>query len=108
MLPAKEDGQHPAKGTRRGYQRFGLEAGAHNDGTVQLAAPLAEVLPGIERTHAVAQQKVGHPGVERLGLLRHGVQIVQHGAVAVRLGKIAVIGFGADGSAMAQVIVAGD
>ena len=56
----------------------------------------------------MAQQKVGHPGVERFGLLRYGVQIVQHGAVAVRLGKIAVIGFGADGSAMAQVIVAGD
>ena len=56
----------------------------------------------------MAQQKVGHPGVERLGLLRHGMQIVQYGAVAVRLGKIAVIGFGADGSAMAQVIVAGD
>ena len=34
------------------------------------------------------------------------MQIVQHGTVAVRLGKVAVIGLGADGPAVAQVVVA--
>ena len=56
----------------------------------------------------MAQQEVGHAGVERFGQRCHGVQVVQHGAVAVRLGKVAVIGLGADGGAMAQMIVACD
>ena len=107
VLPAEKDGQHPADGPREGDQRLGLEAGAHDDGTVQLLAPLAEILPGIERAHAVPQQEIRHAGVELLCQLGHGVKVLQHGAVAVRLGEIAVVGLGADGTAVAQMIVAG-
>ena len=40
----------------------------------------------------VPQQKVRHTGVALLGAQGHGVQVVQHGTVAVRLGKVAVVG----------------
>ena len=35
----------------------------------------AQVLPGIERAHAVPQQKVRHTGVALLGAQGHGLQI---------------------------------
>ena len=108
MLPAEEDGQHPADGFCQLHQGFGLETGAHDDGTGELTAPLAQVLPGVERAHAVPQQEIGYIRVERFRQHGHGVQVVQHGAVAVRLGKVAVIGFGADGAAVAQMIVPRD
>ena len=108
VLPAEEDGQHPADGFCQLYQGFGLETGAHDDGTGELTAPLAQVLPGVERAHAVPQQEIGHIRVECFRQHGHGVQVIQHGAVAVRLGKVAVIGFGADGAAVAQMIVPRD
>ena len=108
VLPAEEDGQHPADGFCQLHQGFGLETGAHDDGTGELTAPLAQVLPGVERAHAVPQQEIGHIRVECFRQHGHGVQVVQHGAVAVRLGKVAVIGFGADGAAVAQMIVPRD
>ena len=82
-------------------------AGAHDDGTAQFLPVFAQVLPGIERAHAVPQQEIRHAGVELLCQLGHGVKVLQHGAVAVRLGKIAVVGLGADGTAVAQMIVSG-
>ena len=54
------------------------------------------------------QQKVGQIRVQLLGQHGHGVQVGQHGAVAVRLGKIAVVLLGADGRAVPQMVVAGD
>ena len=56
----------------------------------------------------MAQQEIGHSRVKLFGAHRHGVQVGQHRAVAVRLGKIAVIVPGADGAAMTQMVVAGD
>ena len=108
VLPAKKDGQHPAERPGRGDQRFGLEAGTHDDGSVKLIAPLAKVLPGVERAHAVAQQKIGDAGIELLRQRSDSVEIVEDGAVAVGLGEIAVIRLGADGAAVAQMVVAGD
>ena len=108
VVPAMKDRQHPAEGLGKLHQRFGLEAGAHDDGSIQLMAVFAQILPGIKGTHAVAQQEIGHPRVKLFGAHRHGVQVGQHGAVAVRLGKIAVIVPGADGAAMTQMVVAGD
>ena len=108
VVPAMEHGQHPADGPGQLHQRFGLVAGAHDDGTVQLIAPLTEVLPRVERAHAVAQQEIGHAGIQLLCQGRHSVQILQHGAVAVGFAEVAVILFGADGPAVAQVVVAGD
>ena len=108
VVPAVERRQHPAGGFCKLHQRFGLETGAHDDGTVQLIAVLAQVLPGIEGTHAVPQQKIRHPGILLFGTHGHGVQVGQNGAVAVRFGKIAVVLFGADGAAVAQMVVAGD
>ena len=58
VVPAMESGQHPAKGLGDFDQRLGLETGAHDDGTVQLPAILAQILPGVEGAHAVSQQKV--------------------------------------------------
>ncbi len=54
------------------------------------------------------QQEIGHIRVECFRQHGHGVQVGQHGAVAVRLGKVAVVGFGADGAAVAQMVVAGN
>ena len=56
----------------------------------------------------MAQQEIGHSRVKLFGAHRHGVQVGQHRAVAVRLGKIAVIVSGADGAAMTQMVMAGD
>ncbi len=108
VVPAMEHGQHPADGPGQPHQRFGLVAGAHDDGTVQLIAPLTEVLPRVERAHAVAQQEIGHAGIQLLCQGRHSVQVLQHGAVAVGFAEVAIILFGADGPAVAQVVVAGD
>ena len=108
VLPAEKDGQHPAERPGCGDQRFGLEAGTHDDGSVKLIAPLAKVLPGVERAHAVAQQKIGDAGIELLRQRGDSVEIVEDGAVAVGLGEIAVIRLGADGAAVAQMVVAGD
>ena len=108
VVPTVKDCQHPAKGLGCLDQRLGLEAGAHDDGAVQLPAVLAQVLPGIEGTHAVSQQKVGQIRVKLLGKHGHSVQVGQHGAVAVRLSKIAVILFGADGRTVSQMVVPGD
>ena len=107
-MPAVEGGQHPAKGLGYLDQRLGLEAGAHDDGAVQLPAILTQVLPGVKRAHAVPQQKVGQIRIQLLGKHGHGVQIGQNGAVAVRLGKIAVVLLGADGCTVSQMVVAGD
>ena len=106
VLPAVHGRQRPAGAAGKLHQRFGLVAGAHDDGTAQFLPVFAQVLPGIERAHAVPQQKVRHTGVALLGAQGHGVQVVQHGTVAVRLGKVAVVGLGADGPAVAQVVVA--
>ena len=103
-----KDRQHPAEGLGKLHQRLGLEAGAHDDGSVQLMAVFAQILPGIERTHAVPQQKIRHARVQLFGAHGHGVQVGQNGAVAVRLGKVAVVRFGADGAAVAQMVVAGN
>ena len=54
------------------------------------------------------QQKIRHPRVQLFGAHGHGVQVGQNGAVAVRLGKVAVVRFGADGAAVAQMVVAGN
>ena len=54
------------------------------------------------------QQKIGHAGVKVLCQGGHGVEIVQHSAVAIRLGKVTVIVLGADGTAVPQMVVAGD
>ena len=54
------------------------------------------------------QQKIGHAGVKVLCQGGHGVEIVQHSAVAIRLGKVTVIVFGADGTAVTQMVVAGN
>ena len=54
------------------------------------------------------QQEIGHAGVKCLCADGHGVEIVQNGAVAVRLSKIAVVSFRADGAAVAEVVVSGD
>ena len=108
VLPAMKDRQHPAEGLGKLHQCLGLEAGAHDDGSVQLMAVFAQILPGIERTHAVPQQKIRHARVQLFGAHGHGVQVGQNGAVAVRLGKVAVVRFGADGAAVAQMVVAGN
>ena len=108
VVPAVEGCQHPAKGFGNLDQRLGLEAGAHDDGTVQLPAILAQILPGVERAHAVSQQKVGQVRVQLLGQHGYGVQVGQYGAVAVRLGKIAVVLLGADGGTVPQMVVSGD
>ena len=108
VVPAVERGQHPAKGLGYLDQRLGLETCAHDDGTVQLPAILAQILPGVEGAHAVPQQKVGQVWVQLLGQHGYGVQVGQYGAVAVRLGKIAVVLLGADGCTVPQMVVAGD
>ena len=87
VLPAEKDGQHPAERPGRGDQRFGLEAGTHDDGAVKLTAPLAKVLPGVERAHAVAQQKIGDARIELLRQRSDSVEVVEDGAVAVGLGE---------------------
>ena len=107
MLPAEKDRQHPADRAGKRDQRFRLEAGPQDDGTVQLTAPLAQILPCIERAHAVTQQEIRHTGVELFRQNRHGVKVIQHCPVDVRLGKIAVVGPGPDGPAMAQMVVSG-
>ena len=45
----------------------------------------------------MSQQKVGQVWGQLLGKHGHGVQVGQYGAVAVRLGKVAVVLLGADG-----------
>ena len=106
VLPAEKDGQHPAESSGCGDQRFGLEAGTHDDGSVKLIAPLAKVLPGVERAHAVAQQKIGDARIELLRQRSDSMKVVEDGAVAVGLGEIAVIRLGADRAAVAQMVVA--
>ena len=108
VVPAVKDCQHPAKGLGHLDQRLGLEAGAHDDGAVQLPAVLTQVLPGVERAHAVPQQEVGQTRVQLLGQHGHGMQVGQHSAVAVRLGKIAVVLLGADGRTVPQMVVPSD
>ena len=56
----------------------------------------------------MSQQKVGHAGVKLLGEAGDGVQVLQHGTVAVRQGKEAVVLFGADGAAVSQMVVPGN
>ena len=56
----------------------------------------------------MAQQEIGHAGIQLLCQGRHSVQVLQHGAVAVGFAEVAIILFGADGPAVAQVVVAGD
>ena len=107
-MPAVEGCQHPAKGLGNLDQCLGLEAGAHDDGTVQFPAILAQILPGVERAHAVSQQKVGQIRVQLLGQHGYGVQVGKDGAVAVRFGKIAVVLLGADGGTVPQMGVPGD
>ena len=43
-----KDRQHPADRAGKRDQRFRLETGPQDDGTVQLTAPLAQILPCIE------------------------------------------------------------
>ena len=50
---------------------------SHDDGSVKLIAPLAKVLPGVERAHAVAQQKIGDAGIELLRQRSDSVEIVE-------------------------------
>ena len=54
------------------------------------------------------QQEIRHARVQLFGAHGHGVQVGQNGAVTVRLGKVAVVRFGADGAAVAQMVVAGN
>ena len=56
----------------------------------------------------MSQQKVGQIRVQLLGQYGYGVQVGQHGAVAVRLGKVAVVLLGADGRTVSQMVVPGD
>ena len=46
---------------------------------------------GVERAHAVAQQKIGDARIELLRQRSDSVEVVEDGAVAVGLGEIAVI-----------------
>ena len=55
----------------------------------------------------MAQQEIRHTGVELFRQNGHGVEVIQHCPVAVRLGKIAVVCPGPDGPAMAQMVVSG-
>ena len=54
------------------------------------------------------QKKIGDAGVELLGQDGQGVEVVEDGTVAVRLGEEAVVILCADGTAVAQMVVAGD
>ena len=56
----------------------------------------------------MAQQKIGDTGIELLRQRSDSMKVVEDGAVAVGLGEIAVIRPGADGAAVAQMVVAGD
>ena len=56
----------------------------------------------------MTQQEIRNTGIELFCQNGHGVQVVQNGAVAVRLGEVAVIVLGANGTAVAEVVVAGD
>ena len=56
----------------------------------------------------MSQQKVGQVRVQLLGQHGYGVQVGQYGAVAVRLGKIAVVLLGADRGTVPQMVVPGN
>ena len=83
-----------------------MAAGAHNNGPGQPLPVALDILAGQKAAHAVPQDKIGQLGVIFLCEGAQGVNVLQHTAVAVGLGKKAPVFFARHRKAVAQMVVA--